>query len=143
MKVGRNCSIWFSSVIRGDVAQISIGNQVNIQDGAIIHGTYGVSETILEDSVSVGHNAIVHGAHVKKGALVGMGSVVMDHVVVGAHAVVAAGSVALAHTHIGEGELWAGVPATCKGAVKPAMREALSSTAERYVTYAKWFQESP
>lgn len=141
--MGSQSTAWFHAVIRGDVAPITIGCKVNIQDGAVIHGTYGESETILEDNVSVGHNAIVHGAHVKEGALVGMGSVVMDHVVVGAHAVVAAGSVVLAHTQIGEGELWAGVPATCKGAVKPAMHKALSSTAERYVTYAEWFQESP
>ena len=78
--MGAQSTAWFHAVIRGDVALITIGRKVNIQDGAVIHGTYGESETILEDNVSVGHNAIVHGAHVKEGALVGMGSVVMDHV---------------------------------------------------------------
>ena len=101
--------MWFSSVVRGDVAPITIGKRVNIQDGAVIHGTYGKSATLLEDDVSIGHNDIVHGAHVKKGALVGMGAV-MDHAVVGAHAVVAAGAVVLAGSVIGDGELWAGVP---------------------------------
>ena len=139
--MGEQSTAWFHAVIRGDVAPITIHNKVNIQDGAVIHGTYGESETILEDNVSVGHNAIVHGAHVREGALIGMGAIVMDHVVVGRDAVVAAGSVVLAHTKIGDGELWAGVPARCKGQVQEGMRDKLSQTADKYVEYAKWFQD--
>ena len=93
---------------------------------------------MLEDDVSVGHNAIVHGAHVQHGALVGMGAVVMDHVVVGAHAVVAAGAVVLAGTVIGDGELWAGVPAKSRGKVSDDLRTHLASTSARYVEYASW-----
>ena len=126
-----NSTVWFSAVVRGDVAPIHVGECVNIQDGAVIHGTFEKSQTVLENHVSVGHNAIVHGAHVKQGALVGMGAVVMDNVVVGAHAVVAAGAVVLAGTVIGDGELWAGVPAQCRGPVREDLREHLSSTAAR------------
>ena len=66
--MGAQSTAWFHAVIRGDVAPITIGRKVNIQDGAVIHGTYGESETILEDNVSVGHNAIVHGAHGVQGS---------------------------------------------------------------------------
>ena len=84
---------------------------------------------------------IVHGAHVKEGALIGMGSVVMDHVTVGKGAVVAAGAVVLAGTTIEDGELWAGVPAKYRGQVSDSLRGHLSQTAARYVEYAGWFQE--
>jgi len=134
-------TVWFSAVVRGDVAPIRIGKRVNIQDGAVIHGTFEKSHTVLEDDVSVGHNAIVHGAHVKRGALIGMGAVVMDHAVVGAHAVVAAGAVVLAETVIEDGELWAGVPAKRRGTVSEDLRQHLSSTSARYVEYASWFQD--
>ena len=109
--MGAESTVWFSAVVRGDVARIDIGRRVNIQDGAVIHGTFGQSQTVLEDDVSVGHNAIVHGAHVKQG-VDRHGSVVMDHVTVGEGAVVAAGAVVLAGTTIEDGELWAGVPAS-------------------------------
>ena len=139
--LGEHSTVWFSAVVRGDVAPIQVGERVNIQDGAVIHGTFNQSHTVLEDDVSVGHNAIVHGAHVQRGALIGMGSVVMDHVVVGAYAVVAAGAVVLAGTQIGEGELWAGVPAKCRGQVSEELRAHLSTTSARYVEYAGWFQD--
>jgi carbonic anhydrase/acetyltransferase-like protein (isoleucine patch superfamily) len=134
-------TVWFSAVVRGDVAPIRIGERVNIQDGAVIHGTFEKSHTVLENDVSVGHNAIVHGAHVKKGALIGMGAVVMDHAIIGERSVVAAGAVVLAGTEIGNGELWAGVPAKKRGMVSDELREHLSSTAARYVEYATWFQD--
>ena len=139
--MGAESTVWFSAVVRGDVARIQVGRRVNIQDGAVIHGTFGQSQTMLEDDVSIGHNAIVHGAHVKQGALIGMGSVVMDHVTVGEGAVVAAGAVVLAGTTIEDGELWAGVPAKCRGQVSDSLREHLSQTAARYVEYAGWFQD--
>lgn len=139
--MGAESTVWFSAVVRGDVASIQVGRKVNIQDGAVIHGTFGQSQTVLEDDVSIGHNAIVHGAHVKQGALIGMGSVVMDHVTVGEGAVVAAGAVVLAGTTIEDGELWAGVPAKCRGQVSASLREHLSQTAARYVEYAGWFKE--
>ena len=138
--LGASSTVWFSAVVRGDVAPINVGQRVNIQDGAVIQGTYGKSQTVLEDDVSIGHNAIVHGAHVHKGALVGMGAVVMDHAVVGAHAVVAAGAVVLAGTVIGAGELWAGVPAKSRGKVSEELRTHLASTSARYVEYASWMQ---
>lgn len=140
VSMGAQSTVWFQAVIRGDVASISIGKKVNIQDGAVIHGTYQQSETVLEDAVSIGHNAIVHGAHIKRGALIGMGAVVMDGAIVGEGAVVAAGAVVLAGTQIPSNTMWAGSPAREKGPVKPTLKEHLADTADRYVTYAEWFK---
>ena len=125
-------------VVRGDVARIQVGRRLSIQDGAVIHGTFGQSQTVLEDDVSIGHNAIVHGAHVKHSALIGMGSVA-DHVTVGEGAVVAAGAVVLAGTTIEDGELGQGCRQNV-AQVSDSLREHLSQTAARYVEYAGWFQ---
>ena len=81
--IGDDCTIWYNAVIRGDVNSIRIGNSVNIQDGAVVHCNYRDSVSIIEDNVSIGHNAIVHGARLEEGVLVGMGAIVMDHAVIG------------------------------------------------------------
>ena len=140
VSVGKESTIWFGAIVRGDVASITVGDRVNIQDGAVIHGTFNSSKTILEDRVSIGHNAIVHGARVCKGALIGMGAVVMDHAVVGEGAVVAAGAVVLEGTQIPPRTLYAGVPAKHKGDVREDLQNHLSKTADRYVEYAGWFK---
>ena len=138
--LGDESTVWFGAIVRGDVASISVGRRVNIQDGAVIHGTFGKSSTVLEDRVSIGHNAVVHGAHICEGALIGMSSVVMDNAVVGAGAVVAAGAVVLEGTQIPPGTLYAGVPAKHMGDVRTELAGHLRSTADRYVQYAGWFQ---
>ena len=138
--MGAHSSCWFNAVIRGDVAAIAIGERVNIQDGAVIHGTFEQSETVIEDRASIGHKAVVHGAHIGKGALIGMGAVVMDGAVVGEGAVIAAGAVVLAGSRVPAYTLWAGAPAKEKGAVRPELRQHLADTADRYVEYADWFR---
>lgn len=91
VKMGRDCSIWFSTVLRGDVNSIRIGDGVNIQDGSVLHTLYEKSTIEIGNHVSVGHNVTIHGATVKDYALVGMGSTLLDHAVVGEGAIVAAG----------------------------------------------------
>ena len=113
---------------------------MNIQDGAVIHGTLDKSETVIEDDASIGHNAIVHGAHIQSHALIVMGAIVMDGAVVGAGAVVAAGAVVLENTNIPKGTLWAGVPARERGKVSDSLKQSLADTSNRYVTYSKWFK---
>lgn len=140
--VGQESTIWFGAVVRGDVASITVGDRVNIQDGAVIHGRFGQSETILENRVSIGHNAIVHGAKVCEGALIGMGAVVMDHAVIGEGAVVAAGAVVLEGTIVPPKTLFAGVPAKSRGEVREDLQNHLSKTADRYIEYAGWFKVS-
>ena len=142
VECGDDCTFWFNAVVRGDVNFIKMGNKVNIQDGAVIHCTYEKAGTTMEDNVSVGHNAMVHGCLVKEGALIGMGAVVMDNAVVGKHAIVGAGAVVLENTIIEDYAIYAGVPAKKvkqmdeETAVKITMR-----TANKYVKYASWFQE--
>ena len=137
--LGKQSSCWFNCVIRGDVAPITIGPRVNVQDGAVIHGTFNKSETRIDEGASIGHNATVHGAHVQAGALIGMNAVVLDGAVIGEHAVIAAGAVVLEGTVVPPRTLWAGVPAKQRGEVRPELQEHLAATADRYVEYAGWF----
>jgi carbonic anhydrase/acetyltransferase-like protein (isoleucine patch superfamily) len=112
--MGDNCSVWYQAVIRGDVNFIEIGNRVNIQDGAIIHGTYEQSGTKIGNYVSIGHNAIIHGCTIKDSVLIGMGSIIMDNSVVESKSIIAAGSVLPKNTIVPEGSVFAGVPAKKK-----------------------------
>ena len=100
--MGDDCSVWFNTVIRGDVNSIRIGNKVNIQDGAVIHCTYEKTKTIIGNNVSIGHNAIVHGCKVHDNVLIGMGAIVMDNAEIGSNSIIAAGAVVLGR-HKGRG----------------------------------------
>lgn len=141
VKMGDECSIWFNTVLRGDVNSIRIGNRVNIQDGSVLHTLYEKSTIEIGDDVSIGHNVTIHGASVKDGALIGMGSVVLDHAVVGEGAIVAAGSVVLSKTIIKAGELWGGVPAKFIKMVDPAQsKEINQKIARNYLMYSKWYE---
>ena len=88
----KNCSIWFNTVLRGDVNSIRIGDRVNIQDGSVLHTLYEKSTVEIGNDVSIGHNVTLHGACVKDNALIGMGSTLLDHAIVGEGAIVAAGA---------------------------------------------------
>ena len=141
--MGRDCSIWFSAVLRGDVNSIRIGNGVNIQDGSVLHTLYQKSTIEIGDNVSVGHNVTIHGAAVRDNALIGMGATLLDHVVVGEGAIVAAGAVVTSGTVIGPNELWAGVPAKFVKKVDPEQsRELNQRIARQYLMYASWYKES-
>lgn len=142
VEIGQGCSIWFGTVLRGDVNSIRIGNGTNIQDGSVIHTLYQRSVTVIGDNVSIGHNVTIHGAEIQDNALVGMGSVVLDHAVVGKGAIVAAGSVVTGKTIIGDGELWAGVPAKFIKKVDAAQSAELNQRIARdYHMYASWYTE--
>ena len=109
--MGSQCSVWFSAVVRGDVNFIKMGDKVNIQDGAVIHGTYQKSATTIGNNVSIGHNALVHGCTINDDVLVGMGSIIMDNCVVESNSIIAAGAVVTQNTIIESGTIYAGVPA--------------------------------
>lgn len=140
--IGNECSIWFNTVIRGDVNAIRIGNQVNIQDGAVLHCTFEKSKTILADRVSVGHNAIVHGCEVHENVLIGMGAIVMDLTVIESHVIVAAGAIVPENQVLESGFIYAGVPARKLKPLDPANADFfIRRTAENYIKYAGWFRE--
>ncbi len=140
--MGDQCSVWFNTVIRGDVNSIRIGNRVNIQDGSVLHTLYQKSTIEIGDDVSIGHNVTVHGAKIRDYALIGMGAVIMDDAEVGEGALVAAGSVVLARTKIGPNELWGGAPAKFIKMVEPEKAQEMNrKIAHNYLMYSKWYTE--
>ena len=141
--IGDYSSIWFSSVIRGDVNPIIIGEKVNIQDGVVIHCTYQKSKTIIGNNVSIGHNAIIHGCTINDNVLVGMGAIIMDNVEIGKNSVIAAGSVVLEGTIITSGSVYAGVPAKIIKKDNQVKNHKLSeSLAENYIMYSSWYKKN-
>ena len=136
---GDRCSFWFNSVIRGDVHFIKIGNEVNIQDGAIVHCTYKKSPTIIGNQVTVGHNAIVHGCTIKDRVLIGMGAIVLDDCIIESDSIVAAGAVLKMGTQVKSGEIFAGVPA--KKVKEGNFKKQLLGLANKYVEYSKWYED--
>jgi len=140
--MGDNCSVWFSAVVRGDVNSITIGDKVNIQDGAVVHCTYEKAPTILGNNITVGHNALVHGCRIKDNVLIGMGSILMDGVVVNSNSIIAAGAVVLKGTHVESGTIYAGVPAVkVKELNKEKIQQLIEGIADNYVMYSSWFEE--
>ena len=109
--IGDFCSIWFNTVIRGDVNKIRIGNNVNVQDGSVIHATYKKSSTSIGNYVSLGHNAIIHGCKIDDFVLIGMGSIVMDNAIINSNTIIAAGSVILENTIVEPNSIYGGIPA--------------------------------
>ncbi|CAM4192173.1 Carbonic anhydrase or acetyltransferase, isoleucine patch superfamily [Pedobacter westerhofensis] len=138
--MGNNCSVWFNAVIRGDVNSITIGNDSNIQDGAVIHATYQKAATYIGNRVSVGHNAIVHGCTLRDHVLVGMGAIVMDDAVVEEYCIIAAGSVILERTVCESGYLYAGVPAKKIKPITEEQRALLNKLPDNYIMYSGWFR---
>lgn len=140
--IGDNCSIWFNTVIRGDVNAIRIGDRVNIQDGSVLHTLYQKSTVEIGNDVSIGHNATIHGAKINDYALIGMAATLLDHAVVGEGAIVAAGSLVLSNTIIPPGTVWAGVPAKFIKRVDPAQSKELNEKiAHNYLMYSSWYNE--
>lgn len=138
--MGDDCSIWFNTVLRGDVNSIKIGNRVNIQDGSVLHTLYQKSTIEIGDDVSIGHNVTIHGAKIHEFALIGMGAVVMDDAEVGEGALVAAGSVVLSRTKIGPNELWGGAPAKfIKMVDSEQSKEINRKIAKNYLMYSTWY----
>jgi carbonic anhydrase/acetyltransferase-like protein (isoleucine patch superfamily) len=138
--MGDNCTIWFNAVVRGDVHSITIGNDTNIQDGVVIHGTYQKAKTVIGAKVSIAHNAIVHGCTVEDNVLVGMGAIIMDDAVIGTGAVIAAGAVVLPGTLVEPGSIYAGMPAKKVKDIGEEMRAVIERTAKNYPMYATWFK---
>jgi len=137
--MGNKCSVWFNAVIRGDVNFIKIGDNTNIQDGAVIHCTYLGASTTIGDNVSVGHNALVHGCTLHNNVLIGMGAIVMDNALVEEFVIIAAGAIVLEKTVCESGFLYAGIPVK---KIKPLTEEQkvmLKKLPQNYIMYSGWF----
>ncbi|GMT44928.1 MAG: gamma carbonic anhydrase family protein [bacterium] len=139
--LGKGCSVWFNAVLRGDVHYIRIGDNVNIQDGAIIHCTYQKWPVNIGDNVSIAHGAIVHGCTIHNNVLIGMGAIVMDNAVIESNAVVAAGAVVAKNTVVKSGSVYAGIPAkNIKEIDKRILEEDVLRIAKNYKMYAGWYK---
>jgi carbonic anhydrase/acetyltransferase-like protein (isoleucine patch superfamily) len=137
--MGDNCSVWFNAVVRGDVHYIRIGNNVNIQDGAIIHCTYQKAPVNIGNNVSIAHAAIIHGCTIHDNVLIGMGAIVMDGVVVESNSIIAAGALVSQNTLIESGSVYAGVPAKkIKSVDKSLLEGQVNRISKSYTMYASW-----
>lgn len=141
VEIGEGSSIWYNVVIRGDVMPIRIGKEVNVQDGSVIHGTYGKWGTVLHDRVTIGHLVMLHGCEIGRGTLVGMGSIVMDGVKVGEHCLIGAGSLLTEGTQIPPRSLVVGRPAKVKRALTDEEVELLEKSADNYLLYKTWYED--
>ena len=137
---GDNCSFWFNAVVRGDVHSIRIGNNVNVQDNAIIHCTYLKAPVTIGNNVSIAHNAVVHGCTINDNVLIGMGAIVMDGVIIESNCVIAAGAVVLEGTVVESGSVYAGVPAKkVKSINKELLEGQVKRISDNYMMYASWY----
>lgn len=125
-------SIWFGCVLRGDQEYIEIGEESNVQDGSVLHIDVGYP-CILGNRVTVGHSAVVHGARIGDGALIGISATVLSRSVIGEGALIAAGALVLEGTQVPPHTLWAGCPARQLKELNPAQRERLAATYRHYV----------
>ena len=138
--IGKKSSVWFNTVVRGDVNSIFIGDGVNIQDGVVVHCTYKKTKTIIGDNVSIGHNAIIHGCEIKNNVLISMGAIIMDDVVIEENSIIAAGAILTKGTYVKSGSLFAGVPAKfIRGLSKEEINNSITKTAENYKKYLSWY----
>ena len=138
---GEKCSVWFNAVIRGDVNFIKIGDNTNVQDGAVIHCTYQGASTTIGSNVSIGHNALVHGCTLQNYLLIGMGAIVMDHAVVEEFVIIAAGAIVLEKTICESGYLYAGIPAKKIKPLTDEQKEMLKRLPQNYIMYSGWFSK--
>lgn len=140
--IGKRCSIWFNTTLRGDVMPIVIGDESNIQDNTVIHGTYKKCGAVIGNKVTVGHSVILHGCKVGDLVLVGMGSIIMDEAEVPARSVVGAGSLVTEGARFPEGHLILGRPAKAVRPLKENELAFLEQSARNYIEYMGWYGKS-
>ncbi|HNX43358.1 MAG TPA: gamma carbonic anhydrase family protein [Bacteroidales bacterium] len=143
VEMGNDCSVWFNAVVRGDVHFIRIGNNVNIQDGVVIHCTYRKYPVTIGNNVSIAHRAIVHGCTIHDNVLIGMGAIIMDGVVIESNSIVAAGAVVSQGTVVEQGSVYAGIPAKKIKSVDTSLFEGqVKRISDNYTLYASWHDPS-
>ncbi len=140
--IGDNCSIWFNTVLRGDVNSVRIGNKVNIQDGTVLHTLYQKSVVEIGNNVSIGHNVTIHGAKIMDNVLVRIGATVLDHAVIYENSIIAANALVLSNTIVEPNSVYAGVPAKKVKEIEPYQsKEMIEKIANNYIMYADWYKD--
>ena len=139
--MGDDCSVWFNGVVRGDVHYIRIGNNVNVQDNAVIHCTYQKAPVNIGNNVSIAHSAIIHGCTIHDNVLIGMGAIVMDGAVIESNSIIAAGAVVSKNTIVKSGSVYGGMPAKKLKDIDPELVTGeIERIAKSYSMYASWYK---
>jgi carbonic anhydrase/acetyltransferase-like protein (isoleucine patch superfamily) len=141
VEIGRESSIWFNTVVRGDVHSITIGERTNIQDNCVLHVTHKKFALHIGSNVTVGHSAVLHGCTIGDYCLIGMGAIVLDNAVIHSRSFVAAGALVQENFEVPEGTLVAGVPAKIKRPLTTEEAAFLERSAQNYVDYVKTYRE--
>lgn len=139
--INKDVSVWFNSVIRGDVNYIRIDERTNVQDGCILHNTYEKYPLIIGKDVTIGHGAILHGCNVKDSVLIGMGAVLLDNCIISSNSFIAAGSLVKENFIVPEGVLAAGIPAKIIRDLNEKEIENIKSSADNYLMYVKKYKK--
>ncbi|HSN68968.1 MAG TPA: gamma carbonic anhydrase family protein [Thermoanaerobaculia bacterium] len=143
VEIGDDCSIWYGTVLRGDIFPIRIGARTNIQDNCTLHVTAGTWPVVLEEEVTLGHGVIAHGCVVRRGSLIGMGATLLDGVVVGEESIVAAGALVKEGTQVPPRSLIAGFPATVRRALTAEDLQYLGKYHRHYLEYKESYLAEP
>ena len=133
VRIGKNSSIWYGTILRGDMNYIQIGRNSNVQDNSVLHGTADKYPTIIGDNVSIGHNAIVHGCRIGNNCLIGMGSIILEGATIGDWCIIAAGAVVLEGEKIPPNSIVVGIPAHPKAAIEERHKERITYNWKEYV----------
>lgn len=136
VEIGKNSSVWFNTVIRGDVNSIRIGEGTNIQDGSVLHVTGNTAPLNIGNGVTIGHKACLHGCTIQDYSLIGIGSTILDNAVVETNAMVAAGAVVTPGFIVPSGKLAAGIPAKIIRDLTQAEIDYFAVSARHYAEYA-------
>jgi len=134
--IAEGSSLWFGSIVRGDVASIIIGSNTNIQDGSIIHVTRGGGNTVIGNNVTIGHKALLHACTLQDACFIGMGAIILDNTTIETGGMLAAGSLLTSHKIIRKGELWAGNPAKFFRQLTPEESAFILTSAKNYLQLA-------
>jgi carbonic anhydrase/acetyltransferase-like protein (isoleucine patch superfamily) len=140
VKIGEGSSVWFNTTLRGDVMPIIIGRETNIQDGSVLHGTFGRFACEVGDRVTIGHTVILHGCKIGTRCLIGMGSIVMDGAEIGDYSVVGAGTLVTEGKKFPPRSLIVGRPAVVKRPLNEEELKFLEQSADNYLLYKTWYK---
>lgn len=140
VEIGSKSSIWFNVSIRGDIGPIKIGDQTNIQDNSVIHGTFNKAFAVIGNKVTIGHSVVLHGCQIDDLCLIGMGSIIMDNAHIPERCIVGAGSLVTEGSKFEPGMLIMGRPAKAVRPLKPQELEFLPKSADNYLQYMSWYQ---
>lgn len=141
VEIGRDSSVWFNSVVRGDVNYIRIGERTNVQDNSVLHVTHDTYPLFVGSDVTIGHSVVLHGCKVGDRCLIGMGAVILDDAEVGADSIIGAGAVVTQSARIPERSLVIGTPAKVVRTLNDDEVEGIAQSARNYMGYVKNYRE--